>query len=191
MTVLLDFLAGIGGGTALLITLIFLLRGPFHKYPLVLVYVAWAFVGNTALTTMDTILNGSVVGVSYSTETAGQRLYARLYFGNALAIGLFQLLLVIVLIYQALPEGSNRRSLRRVLAVMAIIAIAPPFVLFHPKFTGPGSASCYFSTDQFLSFGAALMNLALWAVLIGSKRRDPQLLKVSAGLGVIVTGAAI
>ena len=35
------------------------------------------------------------------------------------------------------------------------------------------------------------MNLALWTALIASKKRDPQLLTVSAGLGVLVTGAAI
>ena len=35
------------------------------------------------------------------------------------------------------------------------------------------------------------MNLGLWTALIGTKKRDPLLLTVSAGLGVAVTGAAI
>jgi hypothetical protein len=42
-----------------------------------------------------------------------------------------------------------------------------------------------------LNFGAAVMNLALWTALIGNKKRDRQLLTVSAGLGVAVAGAAI
>ena len=36
-----------------------------------------------------------------------------------------------------------------------------------------------------------MMNLGLWTALIGTKKRDPLLLTVSAGLGVAVTGAAI
>ena len=35
------------------------------------------------------------------------------------------------------------------------------------------------------------MNLGLWTALIGSKHKDAQLLTVSAGLGVAVTGQAV
>jgi CHASE2 domain-containing sensor protein len=33
--------------------------------------------------------------------------------------------------------------------------------------------------------------LGLWSALISNRRRDPQLLSVSTGLGIAVTGAAI
>jgi hypothetical protein len=42
-----------------------------------------------------------------------------------------------------------------------------------------------------LNFGAAIMNLALWSALLVSRKRDPQLLKVSIGVGVAVAGQAI
>jgi hypothetical protein len=51
---------------------------------------------------------------------------------------------------------------------------------------------CWFhGASQFLNFAAALMNLVLWTALLGTGKRDPQLLTVSAGLGISVTGAAI
>jgi hypothetical protein len=70
---------------------------------------------------------------------------------------------------------------------MVVVALALPFVLFHPFFT----LRWYRHTSQLLSFGGALMNLFLWTGIIGKRDRDPQLLPVSAGLGVAVTGVAI
>ena len=71
------------------------------------------------------------------------------------------------------------------------MAVFLPFLLFHPKFTPWPNGVWFNSTSQMLNFGGAIMNLALWTALIASKRRDPQLLTVSAGLGIVVTGAAI
>jgi hypothetical protein len=51
--------------------------------------------------------------------------------------------------------------------------------------------SWFNSTSELLNFGAAIMNLVLWGVLIADRKRDPQLAVVSVGLGVVVTGAAI
>jgi nicotinamide riboside transporter PnuC len=35
------------------------------------------------------------------------------------------------------------------------------------------------------------MNLGLWGALLANRKRDPQLVAVSIGLGIVVTGAAI
>ena len=42
-----------------------------------------------------------------------------------------------------------------------------------------------------LNFCAAVMDLALWAMLIANPRRDHQLLLLSGGLGILFTGRAI
>jgi len=47
------------------------------------------------------------------------------------------------------------------------------------------------STSELLNFGAAIMNVILWGTLLSSKRRDPQILLVSLGLGIVVTGTAM
>jgi hypothetical protein len=63
-----------------------------------------------------------------------------------------------------------------------------PFVVLR----GPILGSRWLNgTDQILNFGAAIMNLALWTALLGTKKRDPQLLTVTAGLGARVAAAAV
>ena len=81
--------------------------------------------------------------------------------------------------------------MNRFLIGVVVAALVLPFVLFHPRFTPWPLGAWFNSTSELLNFGAALMNLPLWATLIGSRLRDPQFLKVSAGLGVAVTGAAL
>jgi hypothetical protein len=69
-----------------------------------------------------------------------------------------------------------------------VAAVVLPFVLYHPYFTG----KWFRHTSQLLSLGAAFMNLLLWTAIVGRKgQRDHQLLMVSAGVGVAVTGLAV
>ena len=42
-----------------------------------------------------------------------------------------------------------------------------------------------------LNFGAAILDMGLWALLIGSQRKDRKLLLVTGALGIQFTGAAI
>lgn len=42
-----------------------------------------------------------------------------------------------------------------------------------------------------LNFFSAILNLILWALLIGSKEKDFRLLLISGGLGIQYTGAAL
>ena len=75
-----------------------------------------------------------------------------------------------------------------------MVALVLPFLLFPMFPKGPKAwpeASWFNSTSELLNFGAAIMNLVLWGVLIADRKRDPQLAVVSVGLGVVVTGAAI
>jgi hypothetical protein len=42
-----------------------------------------------------------------------------------------------------------------------------------------------------LSFCSAIVNMALWFVLIASERKDARLLMITGGLGIQITGDAI
>jgi uncharacterized membrane protein len=42
-----------------------------------------------------------------------------------------------------------------------------------------------------LNFGGAIMNLVLWGALLANRKRDPQLLNISMGVGIAVTSAAV
>ena len=179
----------IGSAIALAVAMVLLLLGPLRrKYWIILAYAAWELFATVVLTIADVLFHGSA-RMAGPAQTAANKLYARLYWTNDVLVDLFRFVLVMVLIYKA--SGNTRRVSGRVLSALVVAMIALPFVLFHPTFTPFPRAAWFNSTSELLNFGAAIMNLMLWATLIASRSRDPQLLMVSAGLGIVVTGTAI
>ena len=153
-----------------------LLQGPARKYFILLAY---------CITRLGLLLAETVV---YRRAGGGTPAYRSLYWTDETILDLLLFLIVIVLTYQALEGNPMRISLGKVLGVVVLAAMALPFVLFQrPYFT----SHWFTHTSQLLNFGGALMNLVLWTALLTVKRRDLQLLTVSAGLGVAVTGAAV
>jgi hypothetical protein len=155
----------------------FLLRGSsFRRYPLLLVYCV--------LQLAATVTEEYV----YRTFGDGNTLFRTLYWTDEMSLDLMLFLMVITLTYKALEGSPLRVGMGRLLGGVFAIVLVVPFVLFTARRFG---RAWFDSTSQLLNFGAAIMNLGLWTALIGTKKRDPLLLTVSAGLGVAVTGAAI
>jgi hypothetical protein len=177
---ILDLLAIVGVGV-LLLAFVRLLLGPVRRFWVVLIYVGWALTSSLSLTIADVLY-----------KVPDQRLrYAHLYWTNEVAQDVLLFLVLIVLTYKATPQGPHRKKVARLLAGIAVAALVLPVLLFHPTFTPWPTLQWFNSTAEVLNFGAAVMNLGLWGALIASRQRDPQLLKVSAGLGVVATAAAI
>lgn len=156
---------------------VLLLRGPFKKYLILLFYSLVQLVTSA---------------VEFTLFATGSRpntlLYRRIYWSDEILLDLLLFLLVIVLTYRATEGSPIRPAVGKLLTGVVVIALALPFLVVR----GPLFSMHWFNvTSQLLNFGAAIMNLGLWTALIGSKKRDPRLLVVSAGLGVMVTGAAI
>lgn len=195
MTQVYDFLGpvlGVGNGLVLLLVLVFLLLGPFRRFWVVLLYVSWELLATAAFTVADVVYNGTAqTGTAGAAQTAAQQWYARLYWLNDVVVDLLRFLLVIVLIYKATPESTRRAAVGRLLGGVVAAVVVLPFLLFHPTFAPFPKTVWFNSTSELLNFGAAIMNLVLWATLIASRQRDPKILAVSAGLGVVVTGSAI
>jgi hypothetical protein len=159
---------------ALLVLL--LLRGPFRRYFIVFLY--------SAIYLLTSFLEVFII----RKEGRSAPLYAQVYWTNEIILDILLFLLVILLTYRATEGSPLRGAVGKLLAVVMIIAAILPFVIgTRPYF----SLRWFRATAQILNFGGAIMNLGLWTALIGSKRKDPQLLAVSAGLGVAVTGQAI
>jgi len=155
----------------------FLLRSSsFRRYPLLLVYC----VAQLAATITEEYV--------YRMFGDSSALFRNLYWTDEVTLDLLLFLMVIALTYQALEGSPLRAVMGRLLGGVLLIVLIVPFVLFSSRRFG---RAWFDSTSQLLNFGGALMNLGLWTALIGTKKRDPLLLKVSAGLGVAVTGAAI
>jgi hypothetical protein len=188
---------GVGIAGALLCVLIFLSIGRLREYWVIFVYAAWELLATAGLTVADVLYHGTAPS-SGNTQTAANLWYARLYWTNDVLVDLFRFVLVIILLHRA--SGDRRLVSGRMLAGLVLVMIVLPFVLFpfHTRVVPVDPLKMPFppatwlnSTSQLLNFGAAIMNLMLWATLIASKRRDPQLLQVSIGIGIVVTGTAV
>jgi len=158
------------------VVIFFLLRSSsFRRYPLLLAYCVLQL--------------AATISEEYVYRVHGQTNFFRnLYWTDEVTLDLLLFLMVIALTYQALEGSPLRAGMGRLLGGVLMIVLVVPFVLFSSRRFG---RAWFDSTSQLLNFGGALMNLGLWTALIGTKKRDPLLLKVSAGLGVAVTGAAI
>ncbi|MBZ5632221.1 MAG: hypothetical protein LAO55_03755 [Acidobacteriia bacterium] len=158
------------------VVIFFLLRSSsFRRYPLLLAYCALQL--------------AATVTEEYVYRVHGQTDFFRtLYWTDEMTLDLLVVLMVITLTYRALEGSPMRAGMGRLLGAVLIIVLVVPFVLFSAR---RFSRAWFDGTSQLLNFGGAIMNLGLWTALIANKKRDPLLLKVSAGLGVAVTGAAI
>jgi hypothetical protein len=175
-----DLLAIVGVGVLFFAT-VGLLLGPVRRFFVVLIYLGLELASSLGLTIADVLY-----------KAPDQRLrYEHLYWTNEVALDVLLFLVVIVLTYKATPEGPNRKKVARILTGIGVAALVLPVLLFHPTFAPWPTLQWFNSTAEVLNFGAALMNLALWGALIASRQREPQLLKVSVGLGVVVTAGAI
>jgi hypothetical protein len=174
----MTFLSYVFPAAAILLQLaliVLLARGPFRRYPVLLVY-SIAYIGVMVLE-----------GLAFTQAGVDSALYRHLYWTSDLVLDFLLFLMVITLTYRVVAGNPLLRPFARMLFLVAAAAIVLPFILFHPLF----QFGWFRHTSQLLSFGAALMNLLLWTAIIGTRDRDPQLLSVSAGLGVAVTGIAI
>ena len=165
-------IAGVG---LLPFLLLFLLQGSLLKYPLLFLYCFARLASNTAEV---------IVLHRAGTQSA---FYKVLFWTDELVLDLLLFLMVIALIYKALEGKPQRSAAGKMLAGVVVAAIALPFFVISRLFT----THWFSGASQFLNFGGAIITLALWTALIGAGRRDPQLLGVSAGAGLMVTCAAI
>ena len=157
------------------ILIVFLLQGFFRRYPVLLVYCVLQL--------------AATITEEYVFRVHGQTNFFRnLYWTDEITLDLLLFIMVITLIYRALEGSPLRAAMGRLLSAVVAIVVVVPFVLFSAR---RFSTNWFDGTSQLLNFGALILNLGLWTALIGTKRRDPLLLKVSAGLGVAVAGAAI
>lgn len=186
---------GVGSAVALLVLIFLLLLGPTRKLWVLLLYVSWELFGTVGLTVADLRLNGTS---QPEHNTNPGLLYSALYWTNDVIVDLLRFVLLAVLIYQVV--GNSKPLIRQLLTGLVVAMVVLPFLLFHPIFPAPRFAADPFtaypgvawfnSTGQLLNFGDALMNVILWGALIQAKKRDPQVLAVSIGLGILVTSFA-
>ncbi|MCU1337073.1 MAG: hypothetical protein JWO19_2654 [Bryobacterales bacterium] len=167
---------GVSGVFLQLVLLFLLIRGPFRRFFLIFAYCL--------AQTVQTVLDGLVLRqYGYASPQ-----YKMVFWTDAIVVDLLLFLLVVMLIYQAMEGTLLRGMMSRLVGIVSLCILVLPFVVLGGPFFGTRWLN---GTDQILNFGAAIMNLALWTALLGSKKRDKQLLIVTAGLGARVAATAV
>jgi len=158
-----------------------LLRGGYRRFPLVFAYTIADF-----LTTVVELPSG--VGYIRSLPWAANA-YAALYWFDETVLQVLVYAVVMSLIYQATGKLRSRRIVRASLIAGAILFAGISFLVHRDPVLNVGSFMTPWTRD--LNFCSAILDLALWALLIGSREKDHRLLLLSGGLGILFTGEAI
>jgi hypothetical protein len=164
------------------VLLALLLRGPFKKYTVLAMYVLGEFAADV------------VEGIAYHRVGWDSPAYRKLYWTDKVTLELLLFLVVIAFTYAALQGNPLRPKAAKALGVIVVVTLALPFAMLHnhqSKLYGFFTSRWFNHASQIWNFGAAIMNLVLWAALLSNRRRDPQLVTLSIGVGIATASAAI
>jgi hypothetical protein len=96
---------------------------------------------------------------------------------------------VMSLIYQATSKLRSRRIVRVSLIAGAMLFAGISYLIHRNPALNSGSFMTPWTRD--LNFCSAILDLALWALLIAAREKDQCLLLLSGGLGIKFTGEAV
>lgn len=156
------------------------LRSGVRRYPLVFTYLVATFLA--AVAQVPALL-------AYYPSRPNGALYLRLWWAEEFVTDVLSLAVVLGLIYGASSGLAARRTVRRALALGAVLFIGISFLVHHQNTTQIGLWMAPWTRD--INFCAAILDLALWAMLIAKKKPDWRLLMLSGGMGMMFCGWAI
>ena len=174
---LLPYLLGTLDTVLLLALLVLLLRTPFHRHTTFTIYILVQFAAELA---------GWVAYYRFGSKSVA---YRTVFWADQVALDLLLFLVVIAFAYEALEDNPLRQKAGKVFGVVFSVAVILPFAL--PVSGGRFNNDWFNHASQIWNFGAAIMNLVLWAALLSSRRRDAQLVTLSIGVGLATASAAL
>lgn len=96
---------------------------------------------------------------------------------------------VVSLIYRATEKAPSRGLVRSALIGGAVLIAGASFYYHYNPGVIRGEWLAFWTRD--LTFSSAILDLALWALLLASRVKDSRLLMISGGLGIQFAGEAI
>ena len=160
-----------------------LLRNGYRRYPVIFVYLLVLFV-TTLLSVWFSIQS------FYTQNKALVRLSAKIYWIDEWILQGLIFATVIGLIDLAIARSPWRRILRLGLAVGVLLFAGITFwIQYLPQAVTFGVWMTPWISD--LSVGATVMDLALWMILIASRKSDRRLMLICGALGMQFTAEAI
>jgi|SRR5438874_7605118 len=158
-----------------------MLREAWRTYPFLFLYVLADFI-----TTIVEIQPG----LAYDTGTAAaRRRWAQIYWVDERIIGVLLFLLVLSLVYRATEDRAPKRTILLILIAATVAIVGVSFAVHYDSTLLTGKWMTPWLRD--VNFCAAILDLGLWAMLIGSPKRDYRLLMISGALGIQFTAGAI
>ena len=158
-----------------------LLRGGYRRFPFILVYTIADFLA-TVIELPYAL--GYVRGMPWAANAL-----ASVYWLDETILQVLVYAVVMSLIYQATGKLRSRRIVRTALIAGAILFAGISLLIHRNPALNMGSFMTPWIRD--LNFCSAILDLALWMLLIGSREKDHRLLLLSGGLGIQFTGEAI
>ncbi len=157
------------------------MRVGVRRYPLVFAYLVVSLLAACA--------SVPAMWAYYEGRRANGSGYIHLYWLNEGVTDALIFAVVITLIYRASSGLAIRRTVRRGLALGSVLYIGISFLIHYQSTAAIGMWMAPWTRD--ITFCAAILDLALWAMLIGSRSTDSRLLMLSGGMGIMFCGMAI
>ncbi len=158
-----------------------LLRGHYRRYPFFFLYCLGYFLTTAIDISVNTAYFAGIRGAK------GNRVFW--YWTNEGIMQALVFALVISLIYHATKNIGPRRMVRVLLVAGAILFAGISFLVHYGPHVALSTWMTPWSRD--LNFSSTILDLALWAMLIGSREKDKRLLLLSGSLGIQFTSEAI
>ena len=158
-----------------------LLRGDYRRFPIIFAYVIVEFLATAA--------ELPSVFALFSHSKQAPELQIFIYWMDEAIAQVLIFAVVMQLIYRATAKLVSRRALRLGLISGSILFAGISFLIHYAP--GPRIGIWMTPWTRDLNFCAAILDLALWALLIASREKDSRLLLLSGALGIQFTGEAI
>jgi len=166
-----------------------LLRGGYKLFPFVFAYAVADFL--TSAIEMSLWFGYYSRWSPYAGDAHLAHKLVFLYWLDETVLQFLVFAVVMSLVWEATAAAASKRTMRASLIGFVILFAGISFLVqFDPNPKVPiGVWMTPWARD--LNFGSAILDLALWAMLLASRRRDPRVLMLSGGLGIEFTGEAI
>jgi hypothetical protein len=158
-----------------------LLRAGVRRYPVIFAYLTISF-----------LVNAVQVPLAY-TYQRGNRTNGDWYQSlKSVADGATYLLLfcvVVTFLFKLSAPLPARRVIRTVTSTAGILLVVVSFLAHYRASVALGVWMSYWIRDVY--FGAAVLDLVAWGMLVASRGRDARLLLLTGGLGIMFAGEAV
>jgi hypothetical protein len=184
MRVVLQYTSWLVGVPLELLIIAALLRGAYRRYPLLLLYATALFL-TTAIEVSVNQAYFAGIHFAYSRATyywVDEGIREGLMFAVVLSLG-----------YLATERLRSRNLVRIALIAGGIVFAVLSFVVHHQLEHSSDAGRWRWMTlwTRDISFASAVVDLAVWALLLAYRQKDTQLLLLSGGFGIQFTGDAI